>query len=91
MRRAAHGAKGVDKEISKFIKAHQPDHLDAAYQRSDLLEQRRKALKAGRTMSQDKTIFSELSTIDSTEKLAELGEITAKKDLLTLSWGWVIY
>lgn len=37
---------GVDKEISKFIKAHQPDYLDAAYQRSDLLEQRRKALQS---------------------------------------------
>ena len=38
---------GVDKEISKFIKAHQPDYLDAAYQRSDLLEQRREALPTG--------------------------------------------
>ena len=37
---------GVDKEISKFIKAHQPDYLDAAYQRSDLLEQRREALQS---------------------------------------------
>ena len=36
---------GVDREISKFIKAHQPDYLDAAYQRSDLLEQRREALQ----------------------------------------------
>ena len=37
---------GVDKEISKFIKAHQPDYLDAAYQRSDLLEQRREVLQS---------------------------------------------
>ena len=36
---------GVDRAISKFIKAHQPDYLDAAYQRSDLLEQRREALQ----------------------------------------------
>ena len=36
---------GIDKEISKFIKAHQPEYLDAAYQRSDLLEQRREALQ----------------------------------------------
>ena len=36
---------GIDKEISKFIKAHQPDYLDAAYQRSDLLEGRRDALQ----------------------------------------------
>ena len=37
---------GVDKERSKFIKAHQLDYLDAAYQRSDLLEQRREALQS---------------------------------------------
>ena len=36
---------GIDKETSKFIKAHQPEYLDAAYQRSDLLEQRREALQ----------------------------------------------
>ena len=53
---------GVDKEISKFIKAHQPDYLDAAYQHSDLLEQRREALQRWATMSQDKTYSGELST-----------------------------
>ena len=36
---------GVDRETSKFIKANQPEYLDAAYQRSDLLEQRRTVLQ----------------------------------------------
>ena len=36
---------GIDQQVSKFIKAHQPKYLDAAYQRSDLLEQRREALQ----------------------------------------------
>lgn len=33
--------RGVDKRVSDLIKAHQPAYLDAAYQRSDLLEERR--------------------------------------------------
>ena len=37
---------GVDKEISKFIKVHQTDYLDAASQRSDLLEKRREVLQS---------------------------------------------
>lgn len=35
----------VDREVSKFIKAHQPKYLDAAYDHSDVLEQRREALQ----------------------------------------------
>ncbi|WP_340302115.1 tyrosine-type recombinase/integrase [Roseobacter sp. HKCCD7870] len=36
---------GIDQQVSKIIKAHQPKYLDAAYQRSDLLEQRLEALQ----------------------------------------------
>ena len=36
---------GVDRESFKFIKAYQPEYLDAACQRSDLLEQRRVVLQ----------------------------------------------
>ncbi|WP_096786874.1 site-specific integrase [Rhodobacter sp. CZR27] len=35
----------VDKRVSDYIKAHQPKYLDAAYQRSDLLEERRLVLQ----------------------------------------------
>jgi len=37
---------GVDKRVSDLIKAHQPKYLDAAYNREDLLEERRKVLQA---------------------------------------------
>jgi integrase len=37
---------GVNKQISDLIKSHQPKYLDAAYNRSDLLEDRRKVLQA---------------------------------------------
>lgn len=36
---------GVRKDVTDFIKAHQPKSLDAAYQRSDLLEERREVLE----------------------------------------------
>ena len=36
---------GVSKEVSNHIKAHQPKYLDSAYQRSDLLEERRVVLQ----------------------------------------------
>ena len=36
---------GVSKRASDLIKAHQPKYLDAAYQRSDLLEERRDVLQ----------------------------------------------
>ncbi|EKX55900.1 site-specific recombinase, phage integrase family protein [Rhodobacter sp. AKP1] len=36
---------GVDKQVADYIKAHQPKYLDAAYQRSDLLEERRGVLQ----------------------------------------------
>lgn len=35
----------VRKTVANFIKAHQPKYLDAAYQRSDLLEERREVLQ----------------------------------------------
>lgn len=37
---------GVDKRVSDLIKAHQPKYLDAAYNREDLLEERRRVLQA---------------------------------------------
>ena len=37
--------QGVRKVVSDFLKAHQPKYLDAAYQRSDLLEERREVLQ----------------------------------------------
>lgn len=37
---------GVSKQVSDLIKAHQPKYLDAAYNRVDLLEERRKVLQA---------------------------------------------
>ena len=36
---------GVDKRVSDFIKSHQPKYLDAAYSRTDLLEERRVVLQ----------------------------------------------
>ncbi|MDG1207696.1 MAG: tyrosine-type recombinase/integrase [Paracoccaceae bacterium] len=36
---------GVRKPVADFVKAHQPKYLDAAYQRSDLLEERREVLQ----------------------------------------------
>jgi integrase len=36
---------GVSKQVSDLIKAHQPKYLDAAYNRVDLLEERRRALQ----------------------------------------------
>ncbi len=36
---------GVDKRVSDFIKSHQPKYLDAAYSRTDMLEERRKVLQ----------------------------------------------
>jgi integrase len=36
---------GVRKVVADYIKAHQPKSLDAAYQRSDLLEERREVLE----------------------------------------------
>lgn len=36
---------GVEKELSDLIKAHQPKYLDAAYNRVDRLEERRKVLQ----------------------------------------------
>jgi integrase len=36
---------GVSKQVSDLIKAHQPKYLDAAYNRVDLLEERRKVLQ----------------------------------------------
>ena len=36
---------GVRKAVADFVKAHQPKYLDAAYQRSDLLEERREVLQ----------------------------------------------
>lgn len=36
---------GVRKTVADFVKAHQPKYLDAAYQRSDLLEERREVLQ----------------------------------------------
>ena len=36
---------GVDKRVSDFIKSHQPKYLDAAYSRTDLLEERRLVLQ----------------------------------------------
>lgn len=36
---------GVRKDVTEFIKAHQPKSIDAAYQRSDLLEERREVLE----------------------------------------------
>lgn len=37
---------GVDKRVCDLIKAHQPKYLDSAYQRTDLLEERRVVLQA---------------------------------------------
>jgi hypothetical protein len=37
--------QGVDKRVADFIKAHQPKYLDAAYSRTDLLEERREVLQ----------------------------------------------
>ena len=37
--------QGVDYQVMEFIKAHQPKYLDAAYQRSDLLKERRLVLQ----------------------------------------------
>ena len=37
--------QGVRKVVSDLLKAHQPKYLDAAYQRSDLLEERREVLQ----------------------------------------------
>lgn len=36
---------GVNKQVSDLIKAHQPKYLDAAYEREDRLEERRKVLQ----------------------------------------------
>ena len=36
---------GVSKAVSDHIKAHQPKYLDAAYDRVDLLEERREVLQ----------------------------------------------
>jgi integrase len=36
---------GVDKQVSDFIKSHQPKYLDAAYSRTDMLEERRDVLQ----------------------------------------------
>lgn len=36
---------GVDKRVMDFLKAHQPKYLDAAYQRTDMLEERRVVLQ----------------------------------------------
>ena len=36
---------GVRKSVADFVKAHQPKALDAAYQRADLLEERREVLQ----------------------------------------------
>jgi len=36
---------GVDKRVSDFIKSHQPKYLDAAYSRTDMLEERRLVLQ----------------------------------------------
>lgn len=36
---------GVDKRVSDFIKSHQPKYLDAAYSRTDMLEERRVVLQ----------------------------------------------
>ena len=36
---------GVRKAVADFVKAHQPKYLDAAYQRPDLLEERRDVLQ----------------------------------------------
>lgn len=35
----------VDKQVSDFIKSHQPKYLDAAYSRTDMLEERREVLQ----------------------------------------------
>lgn len=35
----------VDKQVSDFIKSHQPKYLDAAYSRTDMLEERRDVLQ----------------------------------------------
>jgi integrase len=44
---------GVRKVVADFIHAHQPKSLDAAYQRSDLLEERREVLERwGRYVTQ---------------------------------------
>jgi integrase len=37
--------RGVNKQVSDFIKAHQPKYLDAAYERTDLLAERRVVLQ----------------------------------------------
>jgi integrase len=37
--------KGIRKDVSEHILAHQPKAMDAAYQRSDLLEERRQVLE----------------------------------------------
>jgi len=37
--------QGVDKRVADFIKSHQPKYLDAAYSRTDLLEERRIVLQ----------------------------------------------
>ena len=37
--------QAVDKRVADFIKAHQPKYLDAAYSRTDLLEERREVLQ----------------------------------------------